>query len=150
MFFHIQKLCFVCVSLIAGAGKVRVQSSDHPLPRRWVPVPRHILLLTGHWGDRQVHRHRTTRYKPQDGRQALQIQLRPQAVHRHPGQVCVRQRGCPDHPQSPLAGQETRECTQEVRKRRRRERKLLVSFCLVSFLFCMSPFYVLICWYIQY
>lgn len=116
MFCPIPKLCFVSVSLITGAGKVRVQSPDHPLPRQRVPVPRHLLVLTGHRGDHQVHRHRAALYQPEDDRQALQIQLGPQAVQRHPCQVGVGQRGRPDHPQSTLAGQETRECTEEVRK----------------------------------
>lgn len=115
MFCHIQK-CNLCLSVITGAGKVRVQSPDHPLPRRWLPVSRHLLVLTGHGGDRQVHGHGAALHRPEDDRQALQIQLGPQAVHRHPGQVGVGQRGRPDHPQSALAGQETGECTEEVRK----------------------------------
>lgn len=112
---------FYCVSLPAGAGKVRVKSSDHPFPGRRVPVPRHLLLLARHRGDRQVHGHRAARYKPKDGGQALQVQLGPQAVHRHPSQVGVGQRGRPDHPQSPLAGQETRKCTEEVRIEERKK-----------------------------
>lgn len=97
---------------------MRVQSPDHPIPRRRVPIPRHLLILAGHGRDRQVHGHGAAHHHPEDDRQALQIQLGPQAVHRHPCQVCVGQRGRPDHPQSTLAGQETGECAEEVRRRK--------------------------------
>lgn len=110
----------------AGAGKVRVQPPHHPFPWRRLPVPRHLLLLTGHGGDGQVHGHRAARHQPQDGRQAVQVQLRPQAVHCHPRQDCVGQHRRTDHPQSPLAGQETSKRTEEVKRRQ------IESFCYVN------------------
>lgn len=102
---------------------MRVQPPAHPFPRRRLPVPRHLLLLAGHGGDGQVHGHGTTRHQPQDGRQAVQVQLRPQAVHCHPRQDRVGQHRRTDHPQSPLAGQKTSKRTEKVKKRR------IGSFC---------------------
>lgn len=87
---------------------MRVQPPHHSFPGRRLPVPRHLLVLARHRGDCQIYRHGAACHQRQDGGQALQVQLGPQAVHRHPGQVCVSQRGRPHHPQPPLAGQEAR------------------------------------------
>lgn len=119
----------ICHIWFTGTWKVWVQSPDHPLPRWWVSVPSHLLVLTGHRGNREVHRNGAAHHQPEDDRQAVQIQLGPQAVHRHPCQVGVRQRGRPDHPQSPLAGQEAGECPEEVRRRRKDTR---YTFCSVT------------------
>lgn len=83
---------------------MRVQPPDHPLPGRRLPVPRHLLLLARHGGDGEVHGHGAARHRPQDGGQAVQVQLRPQAVHRHPRQDRVGQHRRAHHPQPPLAG----------------------------------------------
>lgn len=79
-----------------------------------MPVPRHLLILSGNRRDPEVHRHRAPLHRPEDDRQTVQIQLGPQAVQRHPRQVSVGHRGRAHHPQPPVAGQETGQRTQEV------------------------------------
>lgn len=95
-----------------GAGEVWIQPPDDPVSWWRLPVPGTLLLLPRHGGDPQADGHRTQEHQQEDDRQAVQVQLGPQTVHRHPCQDCVGERGRPDHPQPPVAGQEKR-CAKE-------------------------------------
>ncbi len=101
MFQHVITHCYNST----GNRAVWIQPPDNPFPWRWMSVQGAVHIFPWNRGDRQAQRHGTSSYQPQNDRQTLQIQLRPQAVHRHPCQVRVGQRRRSHHPRPPVAGQ---------------------------------------------
>lgn len=87
----------------SGNGEEHGQPLPHTLQRRQLPVQSRLHHEPWNRGDGTAHWHRPPSHRTRDGRVYLQVQLRPEAIHRHPVQNYVHERGRLHHPHSLLA-----------------------------------------------
>lgn len=99
----VASLSFLHLLPTSGNGEVSRQPLPHPLPRLQLPVQRRLHHEPRLPGARTIGRRGSPDNRLHPGGVHLQIQLRQEAVQRHPLQNHGHERGRLHHPRPPLA-----------------------------------------------